>query len=44
LKAYRKYKIGPVMLEKLIEGDLLRSHPHNTIYKFYSNTVWWKKI
>ena len=33
LKAYRKYKLAPVMLEKLIERDYCIHIPHNTIYK-----------
>jgi len=33
LKAYQKYKLSPVLLEKLIERDYSIHVPHNTIYK-----------
>ena len=33
LKAYKTYKLSPVILEKLIERDYSIHIPHNTIYK-----------
>ena len=33
LQAYNKYKLIPVLLEKLIERDYSIHIPHNTIYK-----------